>query len=50
MKGGHKERRKGNGIKRGKRGVWTVEGRKKFEEYFGRREEAEKGREGVENV
>lgn len=41
--GGRKERKKENKVKRGKKGMWTEEGSKKFEEYFGRREDAEGG-------
>lgn len=40
---GRKERRKGGKVQKGKKGIWTVEGRKKFEEYFGLREETEEG-------
>jgi len=45
MKGGGREERIGKRKVKERRGVWTEEGRKKFEEYVGKRDG---GRQGVE--
>lgn len=36
--GGRREERTGKGKRRGRRGIWTEEGRKKFEVYFGKKD------------